>query len=190
MSFSASPLPKPAGRRPALLVAFHWITVLALVAAVTLVLGREAVDEKALRTLLLNLHKSFGLLLLALGVARVALRAALHPLPAAAELPALARFGAAATHGLLYLLLLAVPACGWLLASSLGKPAGFFGLFTLPSLVDIDEDLGDLASELHETGAYLLLALIGLHVAAALHHHFILKDQTLRSMLPGLRQRP
>ena len=64
------------------------------------------------------------------------------------------------------------------------------GLFTLPSLVDIDEDLGDLASELHETGAYLLLALIGLHVAAALHHHFILKDQTLRSMLPGLRQRP
>lgn len=190
MSYSTSSLPEPAGRRPTLLVAFHWITVLALVAAVTLVLGREAVDEKALRTLLLNLHKSLGLLLLGLGLARIALRAALHPLPAVAELPALARLGAAATHGLLYLLLLAVPLCGWLLASSNGKPAGFFGLFTLPSLVDVDEDLGDLASELHATGAYLLLGLIGLHVAAALHHHFILKDRILRSMLPALRRRP
>jgi len=190
MFSSASPLPAPAGRRPALLVAFHWITVLALVAAVTLVLGREAVDEKALRTLLLNLHKSFGVLLLGLGLVRIVLRAALHPLPAVAQLPALARFGAAATHGLLYLLLLAVPVCGWLLANSHGKQAGFFGLFTLPDLVGIDEDLGDLVSELHETGAYLLLGLIGLHIAAALHHHFILKDKILRSMLPGLRQRP
>ena len=190
MSSSASPLPAPAGRRPALLVAFHWITVLALVAAVALALGREAVDEKALRAVLLNLHKSFGLLLLGLALVRIALRAFLHPLPAVAELPPLARLGAAATHGLLYLLLLAVPVCGWLLANSHGKPAGFFGLFTLPGLVDIDEDLGDLTSELHETGAYLLLGLIGLHITAALHHHFMLKDRVLLSMLPGLRRRP
>ena len=118
--------------------------------------------EWALRAVLLNLHKSFGLLLLGLALVRIALRAFLHPLPAVAELPLLARLGAAATHGLLYLLLLAVPVCGWLLANSHGKPAGFFGLFTLPGLVDIDEDLGDLTSELHETGAYLLLGLIGL----------------------------
>jgi len=66
---------------------------------------------------------------------------------------------------------------------------GFFGLVTLPPLVDEDEDLGDSFAAYHEAGAWLLLAMVGLHAAAALFHHFVRRDTVLLDMLRVDRSR-
>jgi cytochrome b561 len=102
-------------------------------------------------------------------------------------LPNVVRLAAKAGHAFLYLFLLALPLTGWLLTNAQGKAASFFGLFNLPMLVAKNRDLVDQLGDIHETGAWVFIALVGLHVGAALWHHFWRKDQVLRSMLPGAR---
>ncbi|HEX7952210.1 MAG TPA: cytochrome b/b6 domain-containing protein, partial [Burkholderiales bacterium] len=71
--------------------------------------------------------------------------------------------------------------------SAAGKPIPFFGL-QLPALVGESKDLAELFKEVHETGATAGYFLIGLHAAAALYHHYIVRDDTLRRMLPHARR--
>lgn len=172
-------------RRPALLIALHWATLVAILLVVGLVFYRETVDDKAQRILLIALHKSFGLSVALLAVARLLVRLFRRPLPPAADMSPLSRFAAEAAHVGLYVLLLALPLIGWGLSSAHGKPVSFFGLVSLPSLVEPDEDLGDTFAEYHEAGAWLLLGLVGVHAAAALFHHFVRRDRVLRAMLPA-----
>ncbi len=90
---------------------------------------------------------------------------------------------AAANHVGLYMLLLVVPMLGWLGVSRF--PAlQVFGLVSLPALAAPDHAASEAAFTLHRLSAFLLVALIALHVAAALHHHFIRRDDVLRRMLP------
>lgn len=80
--------------------------------------------------------------------------------------------------------MLGLPFAGWLILSAAGKPIPFFGL-ELPPLIDKNPDLAGQIKEVHETVAVLGYWLIGLHAVAALFHHFISKDDTVRRMLPG-----
>ena len=175
----------PGPRRPAALIFLHWLTLLLIAAVVGLVLVREGVDEKALRTTLINLHRSLGLCVALLAVARIAVRLARRPLPPTAAASQLERLVAMAVHLALYGLMFALPLIGWALSSANGKPVSFFGLVTLPPLVEQDEGLGDAFAEVHEGAAWLLLGLVGTHAAAALAHHFIKRDDVLRAMLPA-----
>lgn len=175
----------PGPRRPAALIFLHWLTLLLIAAVVGLVLVREGVDEKALRTTLINLHRSLGLCVALLALARLAVRLARRPLPPTAAASPLEHFVAMAVHLALYVLMFALPLIGWALSSANGKPVSFFGLVTLPPLVEQDEDLGDAFAEYHEGAAWLLLGLVGAHAAAALAHHFIKRDDVLRAMLPA-----
>ena len=86
-------------------------------------------------------------------------------------------------HFALYVLMIGLPLGGWLILSASGKPVPFFGL-QLPALVGESKDLADLFKEIHETGATVGYFLIGLHAAAALYHHFFVRDDTLRRILP------
>lgn len=172
-------------RRPALLIALHWVTLVVILLAVGLVFYRETVDDKAQRILLIALHKSFGLSVAVLAVARLSVRLFRRPLPPAADMSPLSRFAAEAAHVGLYVLLLALPLIGWGLSSANGKPVSFFGLVSLPPLVEPDGDLGDTFAEYHEAAAWLLLGLVGVHAAAALFHHFVRRDRVLRAMLPA-----
>ncbi|AIF46954.1 cytochrome b [Dyella japonica] len=169
--------------RPRALVILHWLTALFLVLGVTLILVRDEVEGRALRQWLLEGHRHFGLLILLLFFVRAALRFRLGKWPAEGDTSPLVRFAAASTHLALYVLLLVQPLLGWALSSAEGKPVHFFGL-TLPSLVASDEDLADRLTDWHQGVAWVLLALITLHVAASLWHHFVLRDRTLRMMLP------
>ena len=90
---------------------------------------------------------------------------------------------AQATHVLLYALLIAMPMSGWLYNSASGFPLRWFKLANLPHLVEADPALKELAHSAHEFGAWLLIALIALHAAAALKHHFVDRDETLNAML-------
>jgi len=173
--------------RPRSLVILHWLTAVLLAIGVTLILVREEVDGRALRLWLLEGHRHIGLLILALFFIRVGLRWRLGRLPSGGETSPLLRFAAGATHATMYALLLVQPLLGWTLSNAEGKPVHFLGL-TLPALVASDEDLADTLTMWHMGVAWLLLGLITLHTGAALWHHFVLRDQVLRMMLPERRR--
>jgi len=80
----------------------------------------------------------------------------------------------------------AMPLSGWLFNSAANFPLQWFGLFQLPSLWHADPAVKHWAREFHETGFWILVALAGLHAAAAIKHHYFDKDETLRRRLPGL----
>lgn len=87
-------------------------------------------------------------------------------------------------HIALYALMIGMPLLGWLTLSAEGKLVPFFGL-QLPSLVGESKSIAGWAKELHETGGTVGYLLIGLHAAAALFHHYVVRDNTLQRMLPG-----
>ena len=176
--------PAAAVRRPPALIFLHWLTLALIAAVLGLVFVREGIDEKALRTTLINLHRSLGLCVALLVVVRIAVRLAKRPLPPTADASPLEHFVAMAVHLALYVLMFVLPLIGWALSSANGKAVSFFGLFVLPPLVEQDEDLSDVFAEYHEGAAWLLLGLVGAHAAAALAHHFIKRDGVLRAMLP------
>lgn len=173
--------------RPRKMVTLHWLTVFCVVAGVALILLRDEVGGRALRQWLLDGHRHFGVFVLLLFVARVALRLRAGRLPPAGAPSRLGRIAAALVHLALYALLLALPLLGWALNDALGKPAHLFGM-ALPALVAADEDLADALLGWHQDAAWLLLALVLLHAAAALWHHFVLRDGVLRTMLPNPRR--
>ncbi len=89
-------------------------------------------------------------------------------------------------HLALYAFMLAMPVAGWLILSAADKSIPFFGL-ELPALVAPDKTLSSQIKEWHEIFGTVGYYLIGLHAFAALFHHYVVKDNTLRRMLPGKR---
>lgn len=170
-----------------MMVALHWLTVLCLLLAVAAILARDQLDGRALRQWLLEGHRHFGLLVLLLFFARLVLRVRSERLPASRHVSRLTRCIAGLTHAALYALLLALPLLGWSLSDAEGKPVHLLGA-TLPALVGADEDLADRLLTWHQDAAWCLLALAALHVAAALWHHVVVRDDVLRTMLPARRR--
>jgi cytochrome b561 len=166
--------------------ALHW-----LIAALVLVmfgLGWTMADlplgEQKLE--LYQLHKSLGATIFALVVLRLAWRLTHAPPPLPARLPAWERSAAVAAHALFYVLLLVQPLIGLLQSNAANFPVVAWGVVPLPALIGSDEALGETLVEVHEVVARVLLVLILVHVGAALRHHFVLKDDVLRRMLPVL----
>jgi cytochrome b561 len=170
--------------RPRALVVLHWLTVLVLLLAASVILARELVSAKPPRAWLLDIHRHLGLCVLLLFALRVALRLHWRRLPAVVWLAWPMRAAAVLMHAALYASILALPLLGWALSSAADKPVHFLGL-ALPSLVQPDLDLADQLLVWHQNAAWALLALATLHVAAALWHHFVLRDAVLRAMWPG-----
>lgn len=136
-----------------------------------------------------QMHKSVGVVLFALVVLRLVWRLT-HRAPALpGHMTAIERFAARAAHVALYTLMLSMPLTGWLLASvsPLGVPTLVFGVMPLPHPIAPDASLEAVFYWLHFLGGLALVVLTGLHVAAALKHHFIEKDDVLRAMLPTRR---
>ena len=163
---------------------FHWLIVALLIAQVTLALMAEDLPASARKLSLLARHKSVGITILMLVVLRLLWRLA-NPTP---DLPPTLRPYerklARATHALLYALLIAMPLTGWTMSSARGFPVSWFGFFQLPDLVPKSKPLYDALVTTHAALAVVLGAVVALHVAAALKHHFWLRDDTLRRMLP------
>lgn len=167
---------------------FHWLSAATLLAAVLIVLLRYLVDEGSAEKALIDLHRSVGVCVLLLTGLRLLWRLVRRP-PAHDDLPALLRGLAALAHLALYGLLLAIPLLGWTLSNAAGKPVRLAGFIPLPPLTGRDRDLADDLANWHTWGGYLLLALIALHILAALWHFVVRKDQVLYAMLPLQRLR-
>ncbi len=134
------------------------------------------------RELMKTTHFSVGLMILALVVMRVASRV-LSPQPRPAHIPggAMVKGLAQLAHIALYAVMIGMPLLGWLSLSAAGKPIPFLGL-ALPALMAPDKGLAQQIKALHETIGVASYWLIGLHIAAALGHHWILKDTLIARM--------
>jgi cytochrome b561 len=132
----------------------------------------------------MTFHVSFGMLILALIVLRLAWRLA-HPVVPESSLPPWQRLSSEAVHWLLYVLVLATTVTGWLFASFRGWSMSFFYLAPLPMLASDNAAAGKTMDGLHQVMEWTLLVVIGIHVAAAMAHIFIYRDRIIRRMMPG-----
>ncbi|HEV2676074.1 MAG TPA: cytochrome b/b6 domain-containing protein [Aliidongia sp.] len=170
--------------------AIHWITLALLVGAYALAWSIDGASSRDQAAWLRMVHRSFGLTILLLTVIRLGWRQ-VSPAPALPDsMPWAQRIAAKGVAILLYVLLFLQPLLGLAASQAHGDRVGFFGLWTLPSVMATDRALSRQLFALHGTVALVLLALIALHAGAALHHHFIRRDDLLRGMLPSLRRSP
>jgi cytochrome b561 len=175
----------PGARYSNVSIAFHWITALLLAIQLPLGFAMESLAD-AQRGAVVQVHKSMGLTILLLSLARLGWRLA-HPWPPMSQTvkhweALLAR----ATHVAFYVALLAAPLIGWAMSSA--SPRGgnlyFWGLpwFKLP--VPRDGDLAGALSSAHSAVAWIVIATVALHIAGALKHHFHDRNETLWRMAP------
>ena len=170
--------------KPAMLV--HWLTALLIIVALPLGGYMSDLRLSPLKLQLISYHKWIGMTVLLLVIVRILVRmkkGAPAPLPG----PTWQLKAAQVTHVLLYVLMFAVPLSGWLMSSAKGFPVVYLGLVPIPDLVGKNEELGDFFKSVHEVLTSGLLGLAALHVAAALKHHLVDRDATLRRMLPSFR---
>ncbi|MFO1226786.1 cytochrome b [Roseateles sp.] len=165
-------------------IALHWLLALALIGTFCLGLYAHELQFSMTKLKLMNWHKWAGITILFLSVLRLVWRVTHRP-PADVPMPAWQAKVAHLLHWLMYGLFFAIPLSGWAMTSAKGYPVVLFGVLPLPDWVPKDKALGHQLEELHEMLAWLLVALVVAHVAAALKHHFIDKDGLLDRMRPG-----
>ena len=165
-------------------IALHWVLALALLVSFSVGLYMADLPFSPTRLKLFNWHKWAGVTILALSIARLLWRRAHRP-PADLPAPAWQLRAAHLTHGALYLLFFAVPLVGWAYSSAAGFPIVWFGVLPLPDFVGADKALAEAIKPWHGALAWALAALVALHLAAALKHHFIDRDGLLQRMLPA-----
>jgi cytochrome b561 len=178
----------PVNRYSPAAMRFHWITAAFIfclfpVGIIMADRGARGIWD-ATTNALYSGHKLGGFLLLLIVLARLGYRlvkGAPAPDPA---MPPLLKLMSAVTHWSVYLLLLIVPVLGWI-GISLFPALGIFNLFSLPSITGIDTELSKRVLAVHGITARILMALVVIHVVAALWHHFIRRDATLRRMMPA-----
>ncbi|MDP2004576.1 MAG: cytochrome b [Rubrivivax sp.] len=165
-------------------IALHWLLALMIVGSFAV--GTYMVDLpfSMARLKLYNWHKWAGVLILTLSAARLLWRLTHRP-PADLPMPTWQRRAAHGAHLALYALFFAVPLVGWAYSSAAGFPLVLFGVLPLPDFVPVDRELSEALKPWHGWLAKALAAVVLLHVAGALKHQFIHRDDLLRRMWPG-----
>ena len=181
------PLLNTATRYGAVSQAFHWVTALLVVAAYLLGTGGpESRVYYAARASELGWHETLGILVFAVVLARVLWRL-IDRRPAGPPMAAWMEWSSRAVHWALYALLVAIPATAIVGAYLEGHPVTFLGLGALGPIGPLSHTLGQTVSDLHRSLGSFIVWIAGAHAAAALFHHFVMRDNVLVSMLPGSR---
>jgi cytochrome b561 len=160
----------------------HWL-VFVLVAAQYAVgefmphIGRKSQDVG-----LIALHFSLGSAVLVAVIAALVWRI-VHPVPQTPEIARWQQILATVTHWVLLLLILVMTVLGWAATNFRGWPVNLFGLVPLPAIAAKGDAWAHTAGDIHTLLVNVLLALVAVHVLAALYHHFIARDRVLKRML-------
>lgn len=133
---------------------------------------------------LVNQHKSIGMLILLTVLVRIGWRMFNRPPGYPRTMSGWERRAARSAHFALYALILALPLSGWAYSSAAGYGAELFGWIEIPDFVGQSETLESALKRVHEALGIALAVLVGVHALAALRHHFIVRDDVLRRMLP------
>jgi cytochrome b561 len=180
---------RPSSRYTVTAMVLHWLLAAVVLGLFGMGLYMADLPFSPQRLQLYNWHKWAGMSFLILSVLRLLWRLAHRP-PALPDeisqaMPSWQTRAYHATHHLLYGLFFAVPVAGWAYSSAAGFPIVLFGQLPLPDLLAVNKDLAEQIKPLHEWLAFALVGLAGLHIAAALKHHWLDRDGLLLRMLPS-----
>jgi cytochrome b561 len=162
----------------------HWSMALMIIAMLFIGAGMVAsVSER--HEWLINLHKPLGIAILVLVIVRIVVRLTSNKPALPGDLPAVQVLVAKLSHYLLYALMLAMPLIGWAMISAAGDPVMLSSSLRLPAIVAADARTFALLRQAHTWLAYLLFLTVLMHIAAALFHAWVRRDEVLGSMLRG-----
>jgi cytochrome b561 len=161
----------------------HWASAALIVTLLPIGVIMSGRDPDPVTNALYELHKSFGLTVFSLALLRVGLRFWWGAPPLVPGLPAWQRFAAHTSHYALYLLIVLVPLSGWAATSACCAPVNLFWTLPLSLPVSGGMETAKAIFQAHKLLAFLLAAIVIVHVAAALHHHIVRRDETLKRML-------
>jgi len=167
-------------------ILLHWVS--AVLIAVLFVMGQimEDMSRGPDKADLMAVHQSLGMLLLILVLARLLWRLGQGFPAAPGDAGSLANRVSRLWHWLLLIVIIAIPASGYMVSETATQGISFFGMFALPDLMGANHDLHEVFEEIHETMSKLLIPLVIVHVLAAFKHHYFDRDDTLKRMMgPG-----
>jgi cytochrome b561 len=167
----------------------HWATFLLLLGSFGIGLTMVDLPLSPRKLQVYSWHKWVGVTVFLIAILRLGWRYVSPPPPFPASMPRWQIVAARMSHAGLYGLLLVMPVSGWLMSSALGLKTVYLGLVPLPDLLAPDRALGQALIYVHNAFGAMLATLIGIHVAAALYHHFVLRDDIARRMLPFMKPR-
>lgn len=174
-----------ATRYDAFTIALHWLTALLVLTLFVMAQVWDFADRGTpLRLGLISLHVSLGILLAVVLVLRIVWRLLTHRRTAPA-VSGLQHVASTLVHFLLYALMISQVSYGFLMRWASAKDPEFFGLFSIPPFIVVDPAMRRLISELHSATAWAIIAIAGIHAAAALVHHYVLRDRVLARMMPA-----
>jgi cytochrome b561 len=176
-------------RYTATAIALHWLIFVLIGCGFALAVYMVELPLSPQKLRYFSWHKWIGVTVFALALARIGWRLTHRPPPWDPPLPCWQRRAAATLHVVLYSLIVIIPLTGWLYSSATGVPTVYLGVMQLPDLVAKDKALAELLKSVHVTLNYALLALVAIHAAAALQHHYIARDAVLARMLPWAARR-
>jgi cytochrome b561 len=171
-------------------IVLHWLVALLIFVAFPLGIYMADLPLSPDKLKLYSYHKWIGITVLMLVSLRMVWRLTHTPPPLPEHITGWQRRASQIVHGLLYGLILAIPLSGWLMSSAKGFQTVWFGVLPLPDLIGKDKALGDLLAEVHEALNFTMLALVILHVGAALKHHFIERQPYLQRMGWSRKEHP
>ncbi len=164
----------------------HWLILVLLIVQFAVAWSMPHIGRSTPVTALISVHFTMGIVILAVALVRLFWRATHGEPEPEAGVPPWQTTSARIVHWLLYMLLFVLPLLGWINASWRGMPIVMFGL-TLPHLVGTRAVGWGWTGDVHVLlSNYVLLTLVGVHVAGALYHYFIRRDHVLQRMLPSL----
>ncbi len=176
-------------------IILHWLIAAAIIGLlfVGLTMKEKGFYPQDVQFQMFQLHKSFGLSVLVLSVLRLVWRLLHKPPALPSDMPAWEVFAAKSTHWAFYALMFALPLTGWALVSTspFAFPTYWFGLFEWPhlglSFLGPQDSVYEASSAAHEWLAYILMALLAIHVGAALKHYVWNRDNVVSHMIPVLK---
>ena len=169
---------------PATSKLLHWLIAACVLTTAPVAIAMGRVAQGPTQDSLYNLHKSLGVLIFILMILRVINRFAVGAPIADPKIEPWQKTVSAVVHSSIYVLLVAMPIAGYIANSAFGAPTPFFGLFNLPPIVGKSEPLSTQLFTIHRYAGWLLIALVLMHVGAALFHTFIRRDNVINRMLP------
>ncbi len=174
----------PSKRYTGLAIGLHWWIALLIFIAFPLGIYMHDLPFSPTKLKLFSWHKWIGVTAFLFIIIRIVWRMRHTPPYLPESVASWQKLVTHIAHNLLYILMVAIPLSGWLMSSAKGFPTVWFGVLSLPDLVEKNKELGALLTNIHRILNFTLFALVTLHILAALKHHFIDKDMILSRMLP------
>jgi cytochrome b561 len=165
-------------------IVLHWLLALMILTSFSVGLYMVDLPFSPNRIKLYNWHKWAGIMILVLSAARLMWRLFHQPPQLPSTMPTWQKKASHLSHYTLYVLFFAVPLTGWAYSSATGFPIVWFGQIQLPDFVPKDRELAEFIKPFHCIASYSLASVVVIHVAAAMKHHLMDRDDVLKRMLP------